>query len=614
MKKIIKDIIKNISSLPWIYKFLDKNSKIIYIWKSINLKNRVNSYFNPNAKLNFAKKKMVVQIINIETIITNNETESLILETTLIKKHKPKYNILMKDDKNHLYIKITDELFPKIIKTRIKNKYWTYFWPYISTGYVNNVLKFIKKYFWYRDCNLKFINKDNTPWIKSSIWTKIPCIEYYIKRCSWPCLLEKDNMKEYSISIEKIKEFLWWKYSDIIKYLEIEMKKNASILNFEKAKEIQELIKSIIWMNESQIVRDSLNFDYDIINFIEKYEKTFIWLLKVRDNKIVWFFNYEIETKLNETIKDIIKVFIERKFAEYTEKNLKIRFIIPNKLKIKDIIIETPQIWTKIELLNMCYKNIYEFAHKKHINSLSTKGFTKATMKNLLKILDIKEINKDLIFECNDISHLSWNYVVASRSVIKNWKKEKFLYRKFKIKTLEEQKIDDFWSLKEIIYRRLKEIINLWNLPDLIIIDGWLWQLSSVIKIVANFKKTNIDSENIWLIDKLNLISIAKRNEEIYVPNDNKPIVLKKESLELRLVQEIRDESHRFAITFNRDLRVKNMKKNILEELPWFWPKTRKKILSLCWNVDNLKNIKKDELKKILNKIQIETLEWHWLL
>ena len=306
MNKIEEDL-KRIPKNPWIYQYFDKNWKIIYIWKSINLFNRVNSYFNWKSKLNFAKQKMVEQIQKIETILTNNETESLILETTLIKKYQPKYNILMKDGKNHIYIKITDEVIPRILKTRIKNKTWDYFWPYISTNYVNNILKIIKKIFWYRSCNIIFeeINKEkfktisyeklNSIKIKVSNWIKIPCLDYYIKRCSWPCLLETSKIKKYSQSIENIRNFLKWDYKGIVNNLEEKMKFLAKELKFEEAESIKKDIESINYLNNHQIVRDYVIWNYEVINYLEKFDKIYIWLTIIRDSKITWYHNFEIE-------------------------------------------------------------------------------------------------------------------------------------------------------------------------------------------------------------------------------------------------------------------------------------------------------------------------------
>lgn len=607
----MKKILKSIPKLPWIYEFFDKNWKIIYIWKSVNLFSRVNSYFNSKTKLNFAKKKMLEQIANIETIITNNETESLVLETTLIKKHKPKYNILMKDDKNYIYIKITDEAIAKIIKTRIKSKNWTYFWPYISTNYVNNILKIIKKVFWYRSCNIIFEDSKVEVSIKSSNGTKIPCIDYYIKRCAWPCLLKEENIREYQKQIENIKNFLKWDQKEIIEKMEADMIKKAKELNFEEANKIKEQINSIKILNTSQIVRDFVNWNYDIINHIEKFDKVYIGVIEIRDAKITWYNNYEIENKLEEDIETIIWSLIDQKEAENIKNKEKTNYIIPIKIKHNfstNPKIEVPEIWWKLELLKLCYKNIYEYALKKHIDSLSTKSFSKATMKNILSVLWFKEINKDIIFECNDISHISWNHSVASRSVIENWKTNNKKYRKFKIKTLEEQKIDDFSSMREIMQRRIKEIEKTWFVPDLIIIDGWKWQLSSVVEIINNSKIEDFLKEE-W--KSLQIVSIAKKEEELFLAWKKEAIVLWKESNELRLIQKIRDEAHRFAITFNRDSRIKSMKKNLLESIPGIWEKTRKKIIKEFWSVEN---IKKEKLNWLISKNQIEALENHGII
>ena len=352
---------------------------------------------------------------------------------------------------------------------------------------------------------------------------------------------------------------------------------------------------------------------FDIINYLEKFDKIFIWKIEIRDSKIIWFYPYEIENNLWEDIDIILENFIKNNLINkiLSDPDSKKQIIICSKnIKLSEklfskIRIENPKKWTKNDLLKMCYKNIYEFAYKKHINSLSTKWFTKQNMKNLLHILGYSRINKNIIFECNDISHLSWTHTVASRSVIENWKTANSKYKKFRIKNLEEWKIDDFNSMREIMERRLLEIEKTWIIPDLIIIDWWKGQLSSVIEIVEKSKLKN-----------LQLVWLAKKEEILYKYIDWKfeEIILDKNSQELRLVQKIRDEAHRFAITFNRDSRNKSMKKNILESLPWFWIVTRKKILKNFGWVENLKNIEKKELSKFINKTQIETLENHWLI
>lgn len=671
MKPEIELILKNIPKSPWIYKYFDRKGTIIYIGKSVHLRNRVNSYFNGTSKLNFAKKKMVSEIANIEYIVTNNETESLILEHTLIKKHQPKYNILLKDDKNYLYIKISDEAIPKIYTTRQKVWKGEYFWPYVSGNSVKNVLKIVKKIFWYRSCNIDFatvplqkrgmaesqgdlINWKGSITIKNLHGMKIPCMDYYIKRCSGPCLLSIESIKKYQTSIEQIKKFLSGNYGEITKFLEGEMKKKASEYKFEEAGEIKESIESIRSLENTQIVRDFLEGNYDVINYIEKYDSLFIGVIEIRDSKITGYQNYTVENNLEETVKEVFTQFVENKIAENSQEKEKISLLLPEDIDSEFLseykkLIEIPKIGGKLEILKLCYKNIYEYAYKRHLTSLSTKSFTKETQKNLLKTLGYEVKNKDILFECNDISHLSGSHTVASRSIIENGKPNPSKYRKFNIKTLEDGKIDDFNSMREIMTRRLKELIEKKNLPDLIIIDGGKGQLSSVMQIIEEFKENlPLDKDLFWtpllkgkseewagrfqentslpplwrenwgegleLLSSLQICSLAKQEEEIFLPYQSESILLERDSPELRLIQKIRDEAHRFAITFNRNRRITSMKKNILESIPWIGPKTRQKLLKEFGSIGNLKNTPKEELKRYLNVKQIETLEDHWLI
>jgi len=612
---MLKNILKKIPKNPWIYQFFDKNWKIIYIWKSVNLFSRVNSYFNWKSKLNFAKQKMVEKIVDIKTIITNNETESLILETSLIKEHLPKYNILMKDWKNHIYIKITTWDFPKIIKTRFKTKDWEYFWPYISSNDVENILKVLKKIYGYWVANNNLYKSQNSYNLDKYLF------EWDEKNKS-----EEEIKKLYFEKLEKIKKFLKWDYKQVIAELREQMMDFAMNHEFERADVIKKQIESIETLNEKQIVRDWIIWNFDIINYLEKFDKIFIWKLEIRDSKIIGFYPFEIENNLQEDIDTILENFIKnnlitsllsnpdsKKQIIICSKNIKLKEEIFSKIKI-----ENPKKWTKNDLLKLCYKNVYEFAYKKHITSLSTKWFTKQNMKNLLHILGYSRINKDIIFECNDISHLSGTHTVASRSVIENWKTANSKYKKFKIKNLEEWKIDDFNSMREIMERRLLEVEKMNFIPDLIIIDWGKWQLSSVVEIL---EKTLVSPHLISpkgreIAQNLQLVWLAKKEEELFTLKnwEFSKIILEKDSAELRLVQKIRDEAHRFAITFNRNLRIKSMKKNILESLPWFGIISRKKIIKNFGSVENLKNIPKSELEKFLNKTQIETLENHWLI
>lgn len=528
------------------------------------------------------------------------------LEATLIKKHQPKYNILLKDGKDHTYIKITNEAIPRVFKTRIKTKSWYYFWPYLSTQYVNNLLKIAKKVFWYRSCKLIFgYEKDELTLKNRNI--KIPCIDYYIWRCSAPCLLEKEAIDKYHEDIQDIKNFLKGDYKDILKDLELKMRESAAKLDFEKAQSLKLDIESIQTLSSNQIIRDGVDGDCDVLNYIEKYDKTYLWKIEIIESKINWFYAYEIENKLWEDLNEIFIQYIYRNYSEYIGAKKKKQLIISDKLDIWNIDfvkVEYSKIWTKSDLIKLCYKNLYEYAYKKHLASLSTKNFTKQNMKNLLTTLWYTYWDKEIVFECNDISHISGNHTVASRSVIENGKLNKSKYRKLRIKTLEDQKIDDFWSMREVMERRCRELKELKNYPDLLIIDGWKWQLSAVCEII---KKHELESD-------IQIVSLAKKEEELFLPGLSEPITLKKDSSELRMVQKIRDEAHRFAITFNRDSRIKAMKKNILEWIDGIWPKTRKKIIKHYGNVSNLKWVEKKELQKLLPSNVVEALDDHGLL
>lgn len=611
---IDKKILKNIPKQPGIYQFFNSKWDIIYIWKSVNLHSRVGSYFNEKATLNFAKKKMVKQVVSIKTIVVNNETESLILETNLIKQYSPKYNILMKDDKNHIYIKITSDEYPKIIKTRLAPNGWisrynkNYFGPYISSYYTGNILKILKKYFWYGVANHHFFDNKQS---------------YNLDKYLFKWNTKHDNedaiKKIYLEKIEKIRKFLNGDFTTIISDLQDKMKSYSKNLQFEQASEIKKYLESIDSLKNIQIVKDGIKWNFDIINYIEKYDKYYLWLIKIRDSKIIWYFNFEVENNLDEDKSAILSQFISQRYSENIEEKNKVIYLLADTLitgyKNIDNLIEVPTLWAKHDLIKLCYKNIYEYAHKKHLDSLSTKSFTKKNMLNLLEIVWCIPLHKkELIFECNDISHLSGSYTVASRSILNNGKKDISKYKKFTIRSLSDGKIDDFDSMREIMLRRLKEIEKMKYIPDLIIIDGWKWQLSSVMKIIKSY----IPETQQWkiLINNLQIISIAKQEEELFKYNNwtFERFLLEKDTPELRLIQSIRDEAHRFAITFNRDSRIKSMKKNILESIPWIWPKTRKKILTLYWNIDNLKNIDKNEISEKFNKNIIEALENHGII
>ncbi len=598
----IKDILRSLPHSPGIYQFFNASGKIIYVGKSKNLKSRVSSYFSGTQKLNFAKKQMVQYISNIEYIITNTETESLILENDLIKKHHPKYNVLLKDGKNFLYICITKEKYPKIIRTRkspseIQSAPGKYFGPYISWNHVAEILKLIKKIYGYGVGSHNFFKKK---------WS------YNLDEYLFAGNIKSSEEHIHKIYTEKIQEisfFLWGNISRVKKELTEKMHQTAKQQLFEEAQKYKLSLEALENLENKQFVRDGVKGNYFVLQVLEKYEKNYLWVIEIDQGKISGYENYELENELGYKKEEIMQHIVEQKWVENQQKQ-QLRFILPFAIEkvITEIDYEVPELWTKYELLKLCYKNIYEYAHKKYRDSLSIKNSSKQTMSQLLDMLWYKEINDTLVFECNDISHLSGNHTVASRSVVENGKKNPKKYKRFRIKSLEEWKIDDFASMREIMSRRLKEREKLWNSPDLILIDGGKWQLWAVMEVIKSFASDNVE------FPTLQIVSIAKKEEELFLPWRSEPLILEKDSSELRLLQMLRDEAHRFAISFNRDSRSKSLKKNILESLPGIGPKTRKKILTQFWNVENLKKIQRSELLSTLGKSVTENLEDHGLV
>ncbi|MDD2486887.1 MAG: excinuclease ABC subunit UvrC [Candidatus Gracilibacteria bacterium] len=624
MNKKIKDILERLPHVPGIYIMKDKKGKIIYVGKSVNLKNRVSSYFNSKTKLNFAKQIMVGVIDSLDYIETSNELEALVLETNYIKKNKPKYNILMKDDKNLTYIKITDDVLPEVYKTRIKNSHGDFFGPYTSTVNVTDILKVLRKIFKIRSCKIHFgVEENGKVKVLSRHGKNIPCLDYYLGLCPGPCLLDEDKVTAYRKNIENLKNFLKGNTARVLKDLEEEMLIKAKNLEFEEAGKLKEQIRSVRELSEKQIARDTIAGNNDILAHLEKYEKHFIGLTEIRDGEIVGIHNFQIENKLEEEKDELIGDFLKQYYADIGDRSpmetgLKIHLIINEQvidkvlldyLKIKGISIENPSIGPKIDIINFTKNNVLNFAYKQELGQISKKTLTRGTQASILEKLGYEiPIKGNIIFECYDISHLSGTHTVASRSIIINGKSDTSKYKKYKLKTIIPGEIDDFKSLREILSRRAIEVLKENNWPSLIIIDGGKGQLSSAIEAI----ETEIRSDP--TIGFPNLCSIAKREEEIFIPQKSEPIIFEKGTPELMLLQKIRDEAHRFAISFNRSSRNKAMKKNILEELPGFGTKARQKLLKLAGSIDNIKNVDINEVEKIINKTQIETLKEYGII
>ena len=556
MNETLAETIKLVPSQPGCYLYYDKEGEIIYVGKAKNLKRRVYSYFHKQHD-SVKTTVLVSQIERLEYIITDSEVEALILESHLIKKHKPRYNILLKDDKKYPYFLITDEDFPRIQVVRKKNlnpDKGRFYGPYTDVGAMYATLDFLKRLFPLKQCKTpKFSNR--------------PCLYYHIGKCLAPCQ-GKVTPEEYQKLIHQVELFLSGKQTELLKQIQIQMQKYAEAEQFEKAAKMRDSYLDLQKTLERQkVVYENTKLNEDIISVLYEDGILAVVIMMIREGRLI------DKKDFTYFVDDIDKTeYFETFFREYYT-NLKLeypdRIISPDLEEVGDK--ELYQDWLKIisgKKITISYgkgkyKELAELARKNAQNLLEN-----ARLKKMAQIRDdFNEVGSYLAeklhlanfpnrIECYDISHIQGTNTVASMVVFQNGLPKKTAYRKFKIKST-GGKPDDFLSMKEVLSRRLARLGEKnWEKPDLIIIDGGKGQLSSVMQIVQDMGiKTGKDG--------IDFVSLAKREEEVFLPGQSNSILLPRNSNALYLIQRIRDEAHRFAITFHRDLRSKAVKKNI---------------------------------------------------
>ena len=550
----IKKQVKSMPKLPGCYQYFDKKGELIYIGKAKNLFNRVNSYFMGDKKDSPKLQVMVPQIEKIECIVVNSEIEALILENELIKKHKPKYNILLKDDKKFPYFVLTKEDYPRIIIARKANKNMLkgkYFGPYTDIRAMHATLEVINKIFPIKKCK--------TPKYKSR-----PCLYYDIGQCCAPCQ-NKITKEEYAQIMKNVELFLSGKRKELLKILKKQMDKASSSLEFEKALLYRNSISDIEKTLEKQnVVFNSTSSNYDYVAIASSSNLICMSILIVRQGRLINKKDFSFLQNLTD----------ESNFSEIIENALREYYImlddseLPQKIILADLFdeIEVYQKWLSLrlskevkiikaktntdkELLNLAQKNA-----KYNLEQLKLKELSKIQNDyNDVGSYIQEKLKLDRFphtIECYDISHIQGTNTVASGVYFENGQPKKSMYRRYKLKTIQKVEVDDFKSMREILSIRFKRFKEGKILPpDLIIIDGGKGQLSSVIQIMEEFGL------------KLNIVSLAKREEEVFLPHKSTPVIFPLNSPALHLFQRIRDEAHRFAITFHRELRSKSMLK-----------------------------------------------------
>lgn len=583
---IIKLKVSALPDLPGVYQFFDKNGKIIYIGKAKNLKRRVASYFNKNHE--YGKIRIMVRrIADMRHIVVDTEMDSLLLENNLIKKFQPRYNVNLKDDKSYPFICVKNERFPRVFYTRNRVEDGsTYYGPYTSVRLVKEILDLFRQLFKLRTCNYK-LSEENITQKKFKV-----CLEYHIGNCLAPCEGKQDE-KSYNENIENIHRILKGNTSTVIRLLKNLMQKKAENYEFEEAEMLKNKITHLEnYQSKSMVVNPKIH-DVDVYAYTDDKKIAFVNYFKIVNGAIIQTYTIEITKKLDESKQDLLAIAIAdiRNQFKSTSKEIIVPFY--PQMELEGIHFIMPQRGDKKKLLALAERNVKHYQKEKlriYEKANPGKRITRIleTMKNDLRLQEIPQH-----IECFDNSNMQGSFPVAACVVFQDAKPSKKQYRHYNIKTVKG--IDDFASMKEVVYRRYKRLLNEdKKLPQLIVIDGGKGQLSAA---VESLKQLN-------LYGKIAIIGIAKRLEEIYFPNDSVPIYLDKNSETLRVIQKIRNEAHRFGITFHRNKRSKGMFHSELENIDGVGEKTINKLLDVFKSVKKIKNAPLEELLKVINSKQ----------
>lgn len=571
---------------PGVYRFINKDDEILYIGKAKHLKKRVSSYFGERKDMRNKTKIMVRNAVRIECTIVDTEQDALLLEATLIQKHQPRYNVALKSGKPYPYICIKNEPFPRVFIARdIEKDGSRYFGPYASRQRMYAILDLIKSLFQLRTCNLNLSEKN----ILGGKFK--PCLEYHIKNCLAPCVgFEKEA--EYNVKIEQVANILKGHFGSVKRYLKDEMQKYAEAMQFERAQEIKVQYDALDnYQGKSTVVNPNIK-DVDVFSLQQDEEMAYINYLKVVDGAIINTFTMELDKNLNDEEIDLLVFAIQTLREKY--QSISPEIIVPIELPQiwANTTITVPKIGDKKKLLEFSEKNLSYYVLQKQKQALA-QAEKQSTTEKVLEIMK-KDLHMSVLplhIECFDNSNLQGTNPVAAMVCFKHGKPSKRDYRHYHVKTVEGP--NDFASMEEIVYRRYLRLLNsTQTLPQLIIIDGGKGQLSAAVK---SLKALNI-------YERVTVIGIAKRLEEIYFPEDSVPLLLSKKSPTLKIIQQARNEAHRFAIEFHRLVRSKKYIATELTEIEGIGKKTAEKLLQQFASVEKIKQASQEELEACIGK------------
>jgi excinuclease ABC subunit C len=590
----IYQILKLLPNQPGIYQYFDADGTIIYVGKAKNLKNRVGSYFNKQQYESSKTKLLVRKIVDIKYMVVETELDALLLENSLIKKHQPRYNINLKDDKTYPSIVIKKEPFPRIFATRqIIKDGSEYHGPYASAKNMHAVLALIKKLYPIRTCSLA-LNEKNIAAKKFKV-----CLEYHLGNCLGPCEA-KQSLEAYDNNVQSIRQILKGNYSDLLKEMKGKMLEAASQYAFEEAQKLKDKIETLEnFQARSTIVNPSIH-NVDVFTIATDSGAGYVNYMKINNGVIVQGYNCELKKKLDETETELLEFAIIDIRDKFQSSSTEIFIPFDLDLQIPGIEFHIPQRGDKKKILDLSQRNSTHFMldAQKQQEMVDPERHVNRIMETMQKDLHMQELPKHI--ECFDNSNIQGTNPVSACVVFKNAKPSKADYRIFNPKTIEGP--DDFGTMKEVVYRRYKRLLDEGeSLPQLIIIDGGKGQLSSALESL----------QELGLRGKITIIGIAKKLEEIYFPGDSLPIYLDKRSETLKLIQQLRDEAHRFGITKHRNKRSKEALRSELTDIKGVGMHTTQTLLGHFKTVNAIKEATLSELEQVINKRSAKTI-WQY--
>ena len=586
--KELKETAYNLPENPGVYRFFDKDGRIIYVGKAKNIRKRVLSYFNRS--VSGKTRVMMNKVRSIGHTVVESESEALLLENNLIKRHQPRYNVLLKDDKTFPWICVKEEPFPRVFMTRnVIRDGSVYYGPYTSVVMVRTLLDLIKQLYPLRTCSYN-LSEENIKTGKYRV-----CLEYHLGNCLGPCE-GKQAIEDYDESIRQVKEILKGHIHSVTRYLKELMADYAASLKYEEAQMIKEKIEIINKYQSRSTVVNSRIRDADVFGLETDNDRVYVNYLKIIRGAVVQTHTIEMRKRIEESNNELISLAITELRDRHSSQAGEIILGVSPDIRLENIKYTLPRKGDKKKLLELSERNarVYRLNQKKG-RIKTTEDRTKQNLDKLKNDLHLPETPWHI--ECFDNSNIQGSNPVAACVVFRNGKPSKKEYRHYNIKTVKGA--DDFASMEEVVFRRYRRMLDEdMKLPQLVIIDGGKGQLNAAVKSL----------EALGIRKKISIVGIAKKLEEIYFPGDSVPLYIDKNSISLKTIQKLRNEAHRFGISFHRDKRSKTMTKSSLDEIKGIGPKTKDLLLKNFGSYEKIKKVPAGEIEKVIGRAKTQKI------